>query len=270
MLSKVQALEAALSAGTDQRVVVFYDDPTTHKLEVLRTLEAAHPTAITCCAVNEPLSLIATASGGDIRLWNLHSLSFEGGVIGHQACTARCIICMLHVNVLQCSTRVYTAAVLSPVLLAYTLLLMLFANLWRVAAHTLQLQQAEVLQLLFLPGAPLLLSTDVSGECYVWSIDFSSSSSSSTNASSTGSTSVNGNLSNGSANGSSNGLVPGCIDTSAPALDPWIALAYRLKPLANKRIIMCQRVNMLSCYELVYITDAGVRAAESFKQHAAY
>jgi hypothetical protein len=31
--------------------------------------------------------LIATASGGDIRLWNLHSLSFEGGVIGHQVCT---------------------------------------------------------------------------------------------------------------------------------------------------------------------------------------
>jgi hypothetical protein len=140
-----------------------------------------------------------------------------------QACTARCIICMLHVNVLQCSTRVYTAAVLSPVLLAYTLLLMLFANLWRVAAHTLQLQQAEVLQLLFLPGAPLLLSTDVSGECYVWSIDFSSSSSSSStnnNSSSTNSTSVNGYLSN--TNSSSNGLVPGCIDTSAPALDPWM------------------------------------------------
>jgi hypothetical protein len=31
--------------------------------------------------------LIATASGGDIRLWNLHSLSFEGGVIGHQVST---------------------------------------------------------------------------------------------------------------------------------------------------------------------------------------
>jgi hypothetical protein len=55
----------------------------------------------------------------------------------------------------------------------------------------------------------------------VWSVDFSSSSSS-TSSSSVTSTSANGNMSNGSGlNSSLNGLVPGQIDTSAPALDPW-------------------------------------------------
>ncbi|CAM9916615.1 unnamed protein product, partial [Phaeothamnion confervicola] len=41
--------------------------------------------AIGAVAVSAELGLVATASGGDIRLWDEMALEFEGGVLGHHA-----------------------------------------------------------------------------------------------------------------------------------------------------------------------------------------
>lgn len=59
-----------MSVGLDRRMVVHREKPNGLSLVVTGTIEETHRVAITACAVSQEAQLIATAAGGEIRLWN--------------------------------------------------------------------------------------------------------------------------------------------------------------------------------------------------------
>ena len=70
-----------ITVGWDQRICVLDEEPGDEIVPVLRSVEWAHTSDITCAAHSFALSLIATAdSSGNIKLWDFQFLSFEGSL----------------------------------------------------------------------------------------------------------------------------------------------------------------------------------------------
>lgn len=64
------ATRDVVSVGLDRRVVVHREKPNGLSLVLTGGIDDTHRVAITACAVSQEAQLIATAAGGEIRLWN--------------------------------------------------------------------------------------------------------------------------------------------------------------------------------------------------------
>lgn len=59
-----------VSVGIDRRVTVHREKPNGLGLVLTGGIEEAHKVTITACAVSQEAQLVATAAGGEIRLWH--------------------------------------------------------------------------------------------------------------------------------------------------------------------------------------------------------
>ncbi|CAM9149637.1 unnamed protein product, partial [Ectocarpus sp. 13 AM-2016] len=69
-----------VSVGVDRRVAVHREKANGLGLVQAGEIEEAHKVMISACAVSQDAQLIATAAGGEIRLWHKQDLSFQGGI----------------------------------------------------------------------------------------------------------------------------------------------------------------------------------------------
>ncbi|CAN0064563.1 unnamed protein product, partial [Ectocarpus sp. 12 AP-2014] len=74
------ASREVVSVGVDRRVAVHREKANGLGLVQAGEIEEAHKVMISACAVSQDAQLIATAAGGEIRLWHKQDLSFQGGI----------------------------------------------------------------------------------------------------------------------------------------------------------------------------------------------
>lgn len=64
------ATREVVSVGIDRRVAIHRTKPSGIGLVLAGGIDEAHKTSISACAVSQEAQLIATAAGGEIRLWH--------------------------------------------------------------------------------------------------------------------------------------------------------------------------------------------------------
>eukprot|EP00903_Cladosiphon_okamuranus_P013127 g12243.t1 len=80
LLVVCSASREVASVGIDRRVAVHREKPNGLGLVLAGSIEETHKATISACAVSQEAQLIATAAGGEIRLWHKQDLSFQGGI----------------------------------------------------------------------------------------------------------------------------------------------------------------------------------------------
>lgn len=70
LLVVCSASREIVSVGIDRRVVVHREKPNGLGLVLAGGIEETHKVTISACAVSQEAQLIATAAGGEIRLWH--------------------------------------------------------------------------------------------------------------------------------------------------------------------------------------------------------
>ncbi|CAM9127087.1 unnamed protein product, partial [Sphacelaria rigidula] len=68
------------SIGVDRRMMIFREKCNGLGLVLSGIVEDVHKKVVSACAVSPDAQLIATASGGEIRLWDKKDLRFQGGI----------------------------------------------------------------------------------------------------------------------------------------------------------------------------------------------
>ncbi|CBJ32837.1 conserved unknown protein [Ectocarpus siliculosus] len=74
------ASREVVSVGVDRRIAVHREKANGLGLVQAGEIEEAHGVMISACAVSQDAQLIATAAGGEIRLWHKQDLTFQGGI----------------------------------------------------------------------------------------------------------------------------------------------------------------------------------------------
>lgn len=70
LLVVCSASREVVSVGIDRRVAVHREKPNGLGLVLAGGIEEAHKAIISACAISQEAQLIATAAGGEIRLWH--------------------------------------------------------------------------------------------------------------------------------------------------------------------------------------------------------